>query len=136
MLFIYIFSRKRPKPFSYPILYYTIEEEDIVISPRAEYLKREFNPIVKPNMLKGVGMFANDFAYQEILTRTIESYSQNNAQNLLMLVWRVSMDDGSIKPMNPVLVTRRDVTFENSMPMELGLHYSWSYWSATIQRKY
>ena len=77
------------------------------------------------------GMCANDLAYEGDET-TEESYYKNSHKNCCMLLWHLIEDTTTamLKPLYPVIVLKRDIIFRNLEPMELGLGYSWGYWSA------
>jgi len=76
------------------------------------------------------GMFANDLAY-EGPTTTMENYLKNSIEkNILHIIWRMDLKNDILVPTWPVVVLHRDVNFRNKIPMEVGIHYSWRYWTA------
>jgi hypothetical protein len=78
--------------------------------------------------------FANDMALELDRTTTEKLYDDNYQKNCLMLVWKLRKDDdGKLLPVNPVMVTKRNLTFINTFPMEIGVGYGWDYWKGRIK---
>ena len=106
-----------------------------------------------------LGVYANDLAYQQGITRNEEDYLNasegSQGSNILALMWKLvkmdpsaysrssgsdninSISDSSLMilaPKHPVLVTQRSVAFTNKLPMEVGLHYGFKYWQSDITK--
>lgn len=80
--------------------------------------------------------YANDHAYDADKTTNEYEYKANYTKNVLMLVWKLGKNDhGNLYPMNPVLVTKTDLTFNNHIAMEIGVGYGWDYWLARRERE-
>ena len=76
------------------------------------------------------GMFANDLAYIGP-SMTMENYLRDSIdRNILHIIWRMDLKNDILVPTWPVVVLHKDVSFRNRMPMEVGIHYSWRYWTA------
>ena len=77
-----------------------------------------------------MGMYCNDLAYYPGIDE--KSYiSASDEKNVLALVWRLKDEDGVLFPTWPVVVAKRDITFNNQdQCFEVGLGYNWKYWSA------
>lgn len=82
-----------------------------------------------------LGKMANDLAYDASCAQTKEQYEANARNNAVLLVWRMELQGGQLVPSWPVLATGRDLLLTNKQPMEVGAHYSWSYWEAQNRKK-
>ena len=77
----------------------------------------------------GLGVFANDLAFEEGVTLDEESYiTRSLERNILSLIWRIEenklrkrMDEAVFLPSWPVVIVNQDVHFKNSVPMEVGM---------------
>lgn len=111
-----------------------VDNENICISPLDNYPNRYFIPdeATESNAF-GPGMFANDLGYDVGIT-TAEAYAANSLKkNILQIVWGLELEAGVFKPTAPVVILSQDVKFTNTLPMEVGIQYSWRYWLATMQ---
>ena len=83
-----------------------------------------------------IGVYCNDLAFRGQGT-TKENYDLANEKlNALELVWRLAEDETDetlLVPTWPVVITRKDVLFNNTEPMEIGLSYGWNYWLQTMK---
>lgn len=110
--------------------------QEILIHPLDDYNNRYFIPdtpdltSASPHSVGNMGMYANDCAYSPSVTE--EGYLATSAEkNVLQIVWRMDLDaEGRLAPTWPVVILLKDVLFENTEPMEVGLQYSWKYWKA------
>ena len=78
-----------------------------------------------------LGVFANDLAYDP--DSNAEEYAKTSeANNILQLVWRLARDEktGNLVPTWPVVITKKDVRMVNTVPMEVGLQYGFTYWDS------
>lgn len=80
--------------------------------------------------VSNMGMYVNDLAYSAGMT--MHDYLDSSAdKNILAIVWRLEDQDSVLYPSWPVVVTKRDVVFDNrEVTMEMGLEYNWKYWHA------
>jgi hypothetical protein len=115
----------------------SVENNEIQISRDLSYEKTRFVPIdaeqlpasaetyhLKPENIN-FGCYANDLAFDRILTLSESHYRSNYPRNCLKLVWKLCLDNmtGVLVPVNPVVVSRTSVTFNNRVPMEIGFSY-------------
>ena len=107
------------------------ESQDLSITPTEDYRNRYFIPFeLREWSPASFGTQANDLAYHAHI-ENFDDYIQSSVEhNLLHIVWRMDFIDGKFKPTWPVVIVNRDVRFTNAIPMEVGIHYSWNYWSA------
>jgi hypothetical protein len=117
----------------------TLEKGVIEISPLPGYNKTCFMPhdgdtIVSGGTELSFAQFGNDMAFIEGETTTRETYMENSKNNVLTLMWKMKTNkiSGCVEPISPCLVTKWDLAFENTRPIELGLTYSWNYWLNTF----
>jgi hypothetical protein len=105
----------------------------IEIELNPEYTKTSFIPFADGGDGEGGTNLAcrcNDFAYVQGVTVSKELYDAKYPNNCLMLIWKLESQNGRLVPINPVLVSKAEMTFDNREPMELGVSYSWDYWLA------
>jgi len=88
-------------------------------------------PVWGPSNL---GMYANDCGYSEEADEA-EYQKQADIKNVLQITWRLIEQGGKLVPSWPVVVTSKDVVFENKEPMEVGLKYGWMYWAAARMKR-
>lgn len=117
----------------------TLTNGKIEISPLPGYNKTCFIPhdgdrIVSGGTELSFAQFGNDMAYVERETTTRDAYMENSSKNALTLMWKMKTNkiSGCLEPISPCLITKWDLAFENTRPMELGLTYSWNYWLNTF----
>jgi len=110
---------------------------DVRIKADKDFLSRIFVPEESednPFAATSLGVNANDLAYDPDSNE--EQYFENSERNnILQLVWRLAKDEKteSLVPTWPVVVTRKDVRFLNTLPMEVGLQYGFNYWDAVAK---
>lgn len=83
-----------------------------------------------------IGQFANDLAIGGAEQPDAEYYDISQTANLIVLVQRLERDEEQpnlLLPSRPVSTLARDVTFENSQPMELGCEYGPTYWQRAAE---
>ena len=79
-----------------------------------------------------IGVCCNDLAFSEGVDEGTY-LDLADKLNLFELVWRLAPADGDaslLEPTWPVVITARDVRFDNVEPREAGLSYGWAYWKA------
>ena len=83
-----------------------------------------------------LGQFANDLAIGGDNQPEAEYYETSQIANLIVLVQRLERDPDNpnlLLPSRPVSPLAKDVTFENSLPMELGCEYGPTYWQRAAE---
>jgi hypothetical protein len=118
----------------------TGDDQPIVIQPIANGFHRYYcpdNDKTLPIAVQNYGQFCNDLAWNQLSPPcSNEEYKERSKRlNCIQLVWRLEYDTNTqcLVPTWPVSVLSRDLQFENHEFMELGTHYGWNYWQATIQ---
>lgn len=109
------------------VLIEPLEDGENLFVPHLE----EINPFA-PECL---GMYANDLAFRRGISE--KEYLNSLSKNILKIVWEVELnsDRTMIIPKYPLLVLARDTLFSNTVPMEMGLSYSWYYWEVEMEAK-
>lgn len=79
-----------------------------------------------------LGLFANDFGFNFEIQDSAEYDQLSDTTNILQIVWRMEYSEGKLRPTWPVVILKKDTKFINKEPMEVGIHYSWSYWEAMM----
>lgn len=85
--------------------------------------------------ITNIGMYANDLAYNSAVNNEKEYRESSDSKNILMLVWRLELDNQMLRPTWPVVMLKQDVFLTNHEPMEIGIQYSWNYWEAAREGK-
>lgn len=113
------------------LVFFDDETQELCITPTDNYPNRYFIPFeVQEWSPASFGTQANDLGYQPELDN-IDDYIENSVKhNILQIVWRMEFTEGRFIPTWPVVILNRDIRFTNVFPMEVGIHYSWNYWSA------
>lgn len=97
------------------------------------YKNEKVSSLKSSNMF---GIYANDFAFNSSIIKTQHDedlYNNLSSRNILTLLWRLAANkDGVLMPVCPVVVISKDVNLTNHKPMEVGLHYGWSFWKPYI----
>lgn len=79
-----------------------------------------------------IGVYCNDLAFSPGATKA--AYLELAEElNVLELVWRLAPSEGDtsrLEPTWPIVITARDVLFDNTEPREAGLSYGFGYWKA------
>jgi hypothetical protein len=85
-----------------------------------------------PDKAAFIGLFANDLAIGgPNPPKSKEEYeAASETGNIAALVWRVVYDKekNMVVPSRPVVTFGRSITFQNKVPMEIGLRYGWRFW--------
>lgn len=83
-----------------------------------------------------VGDYANDLAYTPDINESMY-VEMHYKKNILQIAWELQLtksDSGQqfqLNPIKPVIVTRSRVKLDSTqLPMELGISYSWIFWTA------
>ena len=111
-------------------------ETGVSIQADTDFMSRIFIPDVKEEdkfSPTSLGIYANDLAFDPDSNE--EQYFENSERNnILQLVWRLAKDEktGMVVPTWPVVVTKQDIRFLNTVPMEVGLQYGFNYWNAVL----
>jgi len=111
-------------------------ETGVSIQADTDFMSRIFIPDVKEGdkfSPTSLGIYANDLAFDPDSNE--EQYFENSERNnILQLVWRLAKDEktGMVVPTWPVVVTKQDIRFLNTVPMEVGLQYGFNYWNAVL----
>ena len=113
------------------LIFFDADAQEMSITPTDEYPDRYFIPHESQEWsAASFGTQANDLGYHPGVD-TLDEYIENSMKhNILQIVWRMELIEGSFKPTWPVVILNRDVRFTNVIPMEVGIHYSWKYWNA------
>ena len=101
--------------------------------PRNELIEKDDDKLYCP---QEIGVYCNDLAFEGPDTTEENYYSANEDFNALELVWRLALDESNdtlLVPTWPVIITRKDLLFNNTEPMEIGLSYGWNYWAQTTK---
>ena len=116
-------------------LYFDNEKEEIIIIPNIENANNYFIPFEdidendKDWSANRMGIYANDLAYHPNITE--EEYNNTiREKNILQLVWRMEVKDDTLHPSWPVVIVNKDLKITNTIPMEVGVTYSFRYWKA------
>ncbi len=113
------------------------EKGQIDLQHDEEFLSRIFIPEIEGEnqfSATSLGVYANDLAYDPASDKD-HYLDQSEKNNVLALVWRLAIDDktGMLVPSWPVVIARKDVRLLNTVPMEVGLQYGYSYWDAVAK---
>jgi len=121
-------------------LYYDDELEKIIIIPNIENANNYFIPFEdidendKDWSANRMGIYANDLAFYPNITE--EEYNNTiREKNILQLVWRMEVKDDTLHPSWPVVIVNKDLKITNTIPMEVGVTYSFRYWKAAMASK-
>ena len=108
---------------------------DVHIEQAPDFYESYFVPKVNNKFLSvNMGIFANDFAFSfDVAANTYTDISMR--ENILQLVWRLTLTDGKLVPSWPVVILISETKFTNREPMEVGLYYSWKYWQVVLEAK-
>ena len=85
----------------------------------------------RPSVISDYGCYINDFAFKGGVTHNRETYDKYTGDNLVDLVWKMSIDEhkNMLLPKYPVVVTNTDLLFDTyGKPVEIGTTYGWDYW--------
>ena len=126
------------------LLGHTIDNEDgesLLVDPSVQlhYVPAPRDDLIQDMLYcpQEIGVYCNDLAFKGQDTSEENYLLANEDLNALELVWRLAedeSDDTLLVPTWPVVITRKDLLFNNTEPMEIGLSYGWNYWSQTLKR--
>jgi hypothetical protein len=120
-------------------LYAGSSPDELLIFPSEENHIRNYSYFIphpvtemKEVSIRNVGMYANDLAFNQSDPAMDEtSYlARSNQNNSLMMIWRMEKVNGRLIPTWPIVLFKKNIIVRNHEPIEIGMEYSWGYWSA------